>query len=109
MSKAQIPSDAVQTRPFAAICVCPRHTAFVKKGTCSSDELELMKFRSNSWEDDPQNSEQIMLKLGSGDAIDHLVRSAFMVQFVFRTEADRARWINRDAFEMYRDAGCDSA
>lgn len=109
MSKAQFPSDAVQTRPFVVITVCQRHTAFVKKGTCSSDELEFMKFRSNSWEDNPQNSEQIMLKLGTGDDIDHLVRSAFMLQFVFRTEADRARWIKRDPFEMYRDAGRDPA
>jgi hypothetical protein len=36
--------------------------------------------------------------------MDEWVHAALSMEFVFRTEADRARWQNRESFEMYRDA-----
>ena len=36
--------------------------------------------------------------------LDDWVHAALSMEFVFRTEADRARWQNRESFEMYRDA-----
>lgn len=33
-----------------------------------------------------------------------VVQKALLLEFKFRTEADRARWKNGEDFEMYRDA-----
>lgn len=36
--------------------------------------------------------------------MDEWVHAALSMEFVFRTEADRARWQKRESFEMYRAA-----
>lgn len=36
--------------------------------------------------------------------MDEWVHTALSMEFVFRTEADRARWQKRESFEMYRAA-----
>ena len=91
------------SRPFGVLCVETMSHVFVKKGMCSGEELVFMTFHPNCWENVPLCPGMMKLNLGCEEAIDHLVRAALMLEFVFRTEADRDRWINRHSFEMYRE------
>ena len=41
---------------------------------------------------------------GADGGVDELVYTALSLGFTFRGEPDRARWKNREPFEMYREA-----
>ena len=113
MSKLMLPSEMAhqvvgmlqpKARPFGVLCVDQLNQVFVKKGMCSADELILMTYLTNCWENVLRTPEMMRLELGSTHAVNHLVRAALMSGFMFRGEVDRNRWVEGDSFEMYRDA-----
>jgi len=111
--RLELPADIAHTvvsmltptqRPFAVLCVWPnkadsgRMQARVKEGSVSGEERKLLKLCFNR-----ADSEGFWNSWPVPDVC-QLVHMALALEFVFRTEADRARWCNGEAFEMYRDA-----
>ena len=88
-------------RPFAVLCVWPvdrgseRIQARLLAESVSEEERKLLELQ--------QSAQRVWTSKPMWLLFD-LVHTALALGFVFRTEADRARWRNGEAFEMYRAA-----
>ena len=114
MSKLELPFDIankvvsmlrVKSRPFAVLIVrdCKelQVTAQIHEDAISQEERVTLEFigiksiGSVRW---------WTRKTFGANGVDNLVYTALSLGFTFRSESDRVRWINREPFEMYRDA-----
>lgn len=115
MAKLELPPEIakeilqmlkVEARPLGVLivesCVGSSVHARISEEGITQAERSLLRFR----EIKTHGSMRWYFRESGGQPgdVDELVYSALSLGFAFRGEPDRARWKNRQSFEMYRDA-----